>query len=173
MIPSARVTVGPSPLKILGKLLIASVAITVGVTLVVVIVGFLAEPWLLAWSGIIIRGSGVIMVCYCLFATLAASILERPRVEIGLDGFVTQGTAGRRVRRWSDIEGDFTVIRAGLQTMVAYHLTGAFKDSGWKRPANSPPGSDEVISFCGELSISATELVEVLNQWKQDLHDTT
>jgi hypothetical protein len=50
--------------------------------------------------------------------------------------------------------------------VVAYHLTGAFKESARKKFA-SLAGNDEAILICPELAIRAAELAEVLNRWKQ------
>jgi hypothetical protein len=80
---------------------------------------------------------------------------------------------GHRSRRWSDIEGSFVVIRVGLQSVIAYRLTGAFKASARIRPAPSLAGNDEAILICGELAMGAGELVEVLNRWKQGMPSAT
>jgi hypothetical protein len=173
MIPPALVTVGPSPLKVLGKLAIAAVAITVGASILVVFVGSLAAPWLLSHAEIIIACTAALLACCCGVAVPGAAVWGRPRVEIGPDGFVTRGVIGNRSRRWSDIEGSFTVIRVGLQSMVAYRLTDAFKESARIQPSASLAGNDEAILFCGELAIGAGELADVLNRWKQGVPSAT
>jgi hypothetical protein len=181
MIPPATVTVGPSPLKILGSVAIASVAITVGVTILVVFLELLAavgllgllavSPWLWSYRWMIIACTAALVACYCGIAVLGAVIWARPRVEIGPDGFVDYGIVGHRSRRWSDIKGSFTVIRVGwpigvgLQPVVAYRLTDAFKESARIKPVASLAGNDEAILICGELAIGAEELADVLNRW--------
>jgi hypothetical protein len=181
MIPPATVTVGPSPLKILGSVAIASVAITVGVTILVVFLELLAavgllgllavSPWLWSYRWMIIACTAALVACYCGIAVLGAVIWARPRVEIGPDGFVDYGIVGHRSRRWSDIKGSFTVIRVGwpigvgLRPVVAYRLTDAFKESARIKPVASLAGNDEAILICGELAIGAEELADVLNRW--------
>ena len=174
MTPSTPVTVGPSPLKILGKVAIASIGITVGVPILIVLVGFLNQaPWLLSHVWIITACTAALVTCYCGVAVLVAIISGQPRVEIGPDGFVDHGVLGHRLCRWSDIEGDFAVIRVGLQSVVAYRLTDAFKESARIKPIPSLAGNDEAILICGELAIGAGELAEVLNQWKQGVPSAT
>ena len=167
MTPPASVTVGPSPLKILGTLAIVAIAGTVGVYLVVMFLPFLTGPWLRLHAQVIIVGTAATLVCYCVLAVLGAVIWRRPRVEIGPEGFVDYGTVGHRSRRWSDIEGAFVVIRSGWRSVVAYRLTDAFKQSTPIKPLASLAPNDEAILVCGELTLGARELADVLNQWKQ------
>jgi hypothetical protein len=183
MIRPATATVGPSPLKILAKLAIVSGATTGGVTILVVflellaavgLLGVLAVPpelWSYRW--IIIACTAALTACYCGIAVLGAIIWRRPRVEIGPDGFVDYGILGHRSRRWSDIEGSFTVIRFGWGRVVAYRLTDTFKESARINPIASLAGNDEAILICGELAIAARELADVLNRWKQGVPSAT
>jgi hypothetical protein len=179
MIPPTTVAVGPSPLKVFWKLAIASIAITVAAPIFVVFVGFLAAPSLLSYAWIITACTAALGACYCGFAVYGAVNWGRPRVEIGPDGFVDYGIIGHRSRRWSDIEGSFTVIRVGwpigigLQSVVAYRLTDDFKASARIRPIASLEGNDEAILICAELAIGARELADVLNQWKQGVPSPT
>jgi hypothetical protein len=173
MIPPAFVTVGPSPLKILGKVAIVAIAMTVGAPILVVFVGFLAAPALLSHVWIITACTAALGACYCGIAVLGAVIWGRPRVEIGPDGFVDHGVLGHRTRRWSDIEGSFTVIRFGWGRVVAYRLTDTFKESARINPIASLAGNDEAILICGELAIAARELADVLNRWKQGVPSAT
>jgi hypothetical protein len=189
VIPPATVTVGPSPLKVLGSVAIASVAISVGVTILVVFLELLAAvgllgllavpPWLWSYRWIITACTAALVACYCGIAVLGAVIWSRPRVEIDPDGFVDYGIVGHRSRRWSDIKGSFTVIRVGwptgvgLRPVVAYRLTDAFKESARIKPVASLAGNDEAILICGELAIGAEELADVLNRWKQGVPGAT
>jgi hypothetical protein len=164
--PPSAVTVGPSPLKLLGTAVITSVAGIAGVSILVVVLGFLAAPWLLSHAGTIITGTAALLACYWAIAVPVAVVCGRPRVEIGPDGFETHGILGHRARRWSDIDGGFAVVRVGLQRAVAYRLTGAFKESARIQPIASlaRQGHDEAILFCGELTMGAGELAQVLNR---------
>jgi hypothetical protein len=175
MTPPTCVTIGPSPLKLLGTAVITSIAITAGASILVVFVGFLTGPWLLSHAGIIIACTAALLACYWGIAMPVAITCGRPRVEIGPDGFDTHGILGHRWRRWSDIEGGFAVVRVGLQPTVAYRLTGPLKESARIQPIASLAGQghDEAILFCGELAMGAGELAEVLNQWKQGVPSAT
>jgi hypothetical protein len=177
MTPPASLTVGPSPLKILGKVTIAAVAGTAGVCIFIVFMACSGNQWPLSNASIIIPCTAALFACYCGIAVLGAIIWGRPRIEIGPDGFVDHGILGHRLRRWSDIEGDFAVIRVGLQfglqSVVAYHVTSAFKESARIKPIRSLAGYDEAILIGGELAIGARELAEVLNRWKQGVPTAT
>jgi len=139
----------------LGKVAIASIAVTTLVLVCVVFVGFLAVPWLLSHAGTIIAGTAALLACYCGIAVLGAAVWGRPRVEIGPDGFTDRGILGHRSRLWGDIEGNFVDVTGRWQSVVAYHLTDAFKASAWVRPITSPAGNDEAILICGELAIGS------------------
>jgi hypothetical protein len=173
MDPAPAITVGPSPVKVLGATVLASIVGTVGGAILLMFLGYVAEPWLLSSIWFILAWTVAILACWCGLAAVGTILWRRPRVEIGPDGFVTQGILGRRPRRWSDIEGDFTVIRMGLGSVVAYHLTDAFKHATRIQPIAGLAGNDEAITFCGELTLGAGELAELLNRWKQDAPSTT
>jgi hypothetical protein len=162
-------TVGPSPLKLLRAALITSVAILIGASILVPLFGFLAVPWLLSNVGIVIAWTAAVVASYWAIAVSVAVISGRPRVEIGPEGFDTRGILGHRYRRWNDIEGGFAVVRVGLQPAVAYSITAALKESARIQPIASlaRQGHDEAVLFCGELTMAAGELAEVLNRWKQ------
>jgi len=167
MTPPTSITIGPSVFKVLGKLVILSIAITALVAVLVVLVGFVAVPWLFIHAETIIAGTAVGFACYCGMAALGTIIWGRPRIEIGPECFADYGIVGHRSRRWCDIEGDFTVIIVSLQAVVAYRLTDAFKASTRIQLVASLAGNDEAILVSGELEIGARELAEMLNQWKQ------
>ncbi len=169
MVPAISVTVGPSPLKILGKLAIGSVAFTAVVGILILFMGFLGSAWILSLAWIILICTVALLACYCAIAVIVAGLCGLPRVEIGADGFVDYGIVGHRSRRWSDIEGSFVVIRVGLQRVVAYHLTAAAKESIRLMPGTSLRGYDEALLICGELEMGTAQLAEVLNQWKLGL----
>jgi hypothetical protein len=175
-------TVGPNPFKVWGQLAIATVAITGGATMLVVVLEFLAAAGLLGWVPLppwlwlhhrsVITCISVLLVGYCAIAPLVAVISGRPKIEIGPEGFVDYGVVGHRSRRWNDIEGSFTVIRVGwpmafgLRPVVAYRLTDAFKQSARIKPVASLEGNDEAILICSELAIGAGELADLFNRWK-------
>jgi len=177
MIPPA-ITVGPRPLKILGELALVSIAGTAGVSILVVFLGFLTHPWFLSNAWTIIACAAAILVCWCVIAVLGAFLWGRPRVEIGPEGFTDYGILGHRSRRWSDIDGNFTVIgvgwpfAVGRRRVVAYRLAGAFKGSARGKSAWLA-GNDEAILICPELTIGAEQLAEVLNRWKQGVPSAT
>ncbi|HEY7119953.1 MAG TPA: hypothetical protein VH475_25415 [Tepidisphaeraceae bacterium] len=189
MIPPATVTVGPSPLRIFAGIAIASVAITVGLTIVVAflellaavgLLGFLPVPiWLWSHRWVIVACMAAVLACYCGIAVLVTAMTGRPRLEIGADGFVDYGIVGRRSRRWSDITGSFTVIRVGwpiglgMRRVVAYRLTDACKESARIKPIGSLGENDEAILICPELTMGATELADLLNRWKQGVPGPT
>ena len=167
MTPPPSVTVGPSPLKVLGQVVLASFAGTAGLSILIVGLGFLANAWLLFHAGVIIACTAALFAGFCVFAVLCTVLRNRPRVEIGRDGFVSQGAFGRRPRRWTDVEGGFAAVKVGFRSVVAYRLTDAAKASDRVKPVAPPAGYDDAIPFCGELAIGARELAEVLNRWKQ------
>jgi hypothetical protein len=135
--------------------------------------------WLWSYRWIIVGCTAAIVACCCGIAILGAVLWTRPRIEIGPEGFVDYGVIGHRWRSWSDIEGSFTVIRVGwpfsvgLQPVVAYRLTEAFKDLARIKPVASLAGNDEAILICGELAIGAGELADFLNRWKQGVSSAT
>jgi len=169
-----RVTVGPKPLKIFGELSLLFIVGTAGVSLLVVFLGYLAHPWFLSHAWVVVGCAAAMLACWSMIAVLGALVWRRPRVEIGPDGFTDYGILGLRSRRWSDIEGDFTVIQiswpfaVGRRHVVAYRLTSTFKKFARRKPA-ALSGNDEAILICPELAIAAAELSEVLNQWKQGM----
>jgi hypothetical protein len=158
----------------LAEVALLSVVIFVGACIMIVFLGLAAHRWFLSNALIIIACTAAILVCFCAIAPVGAIVWHRPRVEIGLDGFADYGILGHRSRRWSDVEGNFTVIQVGWpfavgsRHVVAYRLTSAFKDAARKKFA-SMSGNDEAILICPELAIKAEELAKVLNQWKQGL----
>jgi len=121
----------------------------------------------------IVAWIAALLACFCVFAVVCTILRGRPRVEIGPDGFVTQGAFGRRPRRWTDIKGDFAAVKVGFQTVVAYRLTDAARESDRVKPVAPPAGYDDAIAFCGELSIGARELADVLNRRRQAVPSAT
>jgi hypothetical protein len=168
MIPPAPVTIGPSPLKVFARVAIASVIATIGAAILVPFLALLNQsPWLWSHYRPIVACTAALLICFSVIAVLGAVVWARPRLEIGPDGFVSRGVLGYRARRWSDIEGDFTVVRSNLQSVVAYRLTDAAKASNRMKPTASLAGNDEAILTCGELAIDTRALADVLNLWKR------
>jgi hypothetical protein len=161
-------TVGPSPLKVLVGTAMVTVLATVGACILILFTACLGNPWPLLHARWIVVCTAAAFAGFSGFAVLGALVWARPRVEIGPDGFVTQGFLGRRPRRWEDVDGDFAAVRSGWQRVVAYRITAAARARAGPRPSNSPKGYDEAILFCTELSIGARELADLLNRWKRD-----
>src|SRR5260370_31992545 len=104
MTPSPSITIGPSPLKVLGQVAIVFVVGTLGLSILVVFLGFLGTPWLLSNAWTIIAYIAALLACFCVSAVPGTMVWGRPRVEIGPDGFVTRGVIGCRSRRCSATE---------------------------------------------------------------------
>jgi hypothetical protein len=164
------VIIRPSPIKVLGEIILGAVVGTAGLYVFILIFGFIANPWLLSHAFTILECVVAFFACFGAIAVIVSKACHRPRVQINPDGFVCQGISGSRTRRWSDVEGDFVVGRTDLfRPMVSYRLTDeAFKAYAQKRRAASAVKKDEAIIFCAELEISASELAGILNQRKND-----
>ena len=167
MAPPPSITVLPSPIRVLRQVMLGSIVGVAGLAVMIVFLEYLGQPWLLAHARVLIVSALAIGAVFSGFAVFGALQWRRPRVEIGPDGFVTFGITSHRPRRWINVEGDFVVTRMALQPAVAYRLTDAFKQSLPKPPPASPTGTDEAITFCGELTMGAKELADLLNQRKQ------
>ncbi|HWE97807.1 MAG TPA: hypothetical protein VG269_27880 [Tepidisphaeraceae bacterium] len=171
---SRSVLVGPSPVKILGSVLVAAPLAVAGLAILIKFMGFLGPFWLRYHSNTILLCIAAAAACFCGIAIFVAMLGGRPYVEIGPDGFVTRGVAGIRSRSWGDVEGDFVVVKGWFQSTIAYRLTDAFKELRRRAGSStSPAGYDEAITFCGELRMPAEELAALLNQWKQGAPGTT
>jgi len=164
----APVTILPSPRSVLRESALASLVFIGGVAFIIVFLGFLVHAWVLyhAWS--ILAWSVAGFACYCTLATVCTLFLRVPRVEINSEGFATIGAAGRRFRRWSEIEGDFAIGRFFMRPAVVWRLTEEARKTAGIQKKNSPPDHDETIMFSTELSLRPAELVKLLNQWKQN-----
>jgi len=167
MTETDSITINSSPRKALAKLTILAIGLTAAAAIVVPVFGFFLLPPLWAHAETVIICIAALMAVWVLLAALGITIGHRPRVEIGPESFVTQGIVGRRSRRWSDVAGEFTVVTVKWQRHVAYRLTREFKESTPPSPSAAMAGYDEAIIFCGELSIGAQQLADLLNQWKQ------
>ena len=167
MVPDSPVIVGPSPPRILGKLLLASAAITAGAAVISVVVGFVAVPPLLANAEMITAVTAAVLACFTVIAMSGATFGRRPRVEVGPEGFDVRGIVGHRFRRWGDVDGDFAVVKGRWQAAVAYRLSNAVKASTPVQPPAGLAGYDEAIAICGELTIGARQLADLLNRWKR------
>jgi hypothetical protein len=184
MTSPATITVGPSLGKILGGVTIATIAITIGAVALVLcleraaaagLLGLLpVPPWLWSHRWGVVAALATLLGCYRGIAVLGALLWARPRIEIGEERFTDYGVVGKRSRRWSEVEGSFTIIQVGWpialfkQPVVAYRLTDAGKKAaGIKQPIELLPGFDEAILICGELAIEPGELADVLNECKR------
>jgi hypothetical protein len=184
MSPPDTLTVGPSLLKIVGGVTLATLAICVVLVALVFVLEYLANAGLLGllpvplwvWSHrwAIVGWTSLALASYRGIAVLGALLWSRPRIEIDSNGFTDYGVVGKRSRRWTDIEGRFSLIRIGFpfavgwQQVVAYRVTNECKTAAMIKPLDFLAGNDEAILICGELTLSAVELADVLNRCKQD-----
>jgi hypothetical protein len=165
---NAPIIIPPSPLKVLGESALASLLVAGGVAVLIVFVGFLAHPWLLYHAWTILAWTVAGLACVCVAAMLATLIWHLPRIEINSEGFATVGAAGRRFRRWSEIEGDFSTARFFLRPVVVWRLNNEAKKTILIQNQIALSGHDEAIMFSSELSLRPAELAKLLNQSKQD-----
>jgi hypothetical protein len=164
--PSHHVTVGPDLAKLFGRVAFPCVCFPAGFAFFLLGCQFqFGQGWLLSSGWLIVLVIGAVVVGCGAAVMLTAIFGHRPRLEIGLDGFVLYDILGSRSRRWSDIEGSFEVIRLSMRSGVGYRLTQDFKEAvGYK--ANSwLVGNDEAI--WGAFRLPIDELAELLNQHKE------
>jgi hypothetical protein len=106
---------------------------------------------------------------FVLCAMAVSLIRDVPRLEVGPDGFVVRYLMPSHSRRWSDIEGEFTVRElARFGKVVVYCLTEAFKKSQQypaQKMAEEMPGIDDFI--LNNFEMSPDELAELLNDHKR------
>ncbi len=88
-------------------------------------------------------------------ASVAAVVLQRPRVVITPEGFTVYTLFGEGARRWRDIHGEFAVIRIGWVKAVGYNLTTGNK----ARAGYSGYGA----AITGAYGVPAERLAELLN----------
>ena len=153
-----QVVIGPSTLKLIGTLGLGGLGMTVGSAMLVS--GLFGRQFLLSTGWIFVAFLGVSAAC----ALAASLLLSRPRIEIGPVGFTVHALAGGRSRSWSDIEGDFVVLKSGFSNAVGYRLTPACKESIKIKPTTLFQGNDEAIS--GAYAVSIQQLARVLNDYK-------
>jgi hypothetical protein len=163
MTASNLISVGPNPLKLIGTQVLGGIGVTGGITLV--LLSIFGLNWLLSSGWAIVAVTGALVACACGTMALAAIIGRKPRVDIGPDGFLVRAVFGSRWRRWSDIEGNFTVIKIGWVKAVAYHLTTAYKTRVGRKPTSRLSGYDDAIF--GAFQLAAEELAELLNAQKR------
>lgn len=96
---------------------------------------------------------------------MITGVANKPRVEIGMDGFVRRTIFGTRSRRWSDVKGEFAVAWVGPIRAIAYCVTPQFREAAGIKPQPILKGYDEDIT--GAYSISLFELAELLNEHKR------
>lgn len=156
--PDNVVVIGPSTLKLLATLGLGGCGMTAGVAFL--LAGLFGASFLQStgWIIVAIVGSGVVG------ALAMALIRRRPKIEIGPEGFVVHALIGKHSRRWSDIAGDFVVIRIGYSQAVGYRLTEACQEATRFQPTTLFSGNDAAIS--GAFAVSMTELANILNDFR-------
>lgn len=162
------IIIPPSPLKVLRESALTSLLVTAGFAFLIAVFGFLIYPWLLYHAWIILASTLALLACFCVAALLATLIWHLPRLEINSEGFATVGAAGRRFRRWNEIEGDFSTARFFMRPVVVWSLTEESRKTARIQKPNSPQQHDEAVMFTTELALSPAELAKLLNQWKHD-----
>jgi hypothetical protein len=159
--------IGPSHAKLVRMFVTGSLGLTVALAGIVaaVALSFFGSDWLASSGWVIIAVGASVVVCAFGALCLVGAIARKPRVEIGPAGFVVRTLFWSRSRRWSDVEGEFTVIKIASLEAVGYHLTAPFKEASGIKPPRSLGGNDEAIS--GAYTISLTELAAILNDHKR------
>jgi hypothetical protein len=154
MTQPGTVTVPPSPLRLLGTLLVGNLLMAagiLGVSLGLVGVG--------TWTAVACAGVAALTTLLYLVACLR----RRPRVVLTPDGFVAEKLFGRDARRWDEIDGPFAVIRIGWGEAVGYKLTPACRARTRKKSPPGLSGYDGAVAGSA-LPCSAGELAELLNE---------
>jgi hypothetical protein len=160
--PANVVTVGPSPLKLFGMVALGGLMVAAGLS--GVLLALFGLNWLLSSGWVVAAAAGGVVAGCGGALALAGAVGNRPRVEVGPEGFVLRTLFGSRSRRWADVEGDFEVLKIGLSEWVGYRLTRAFKESARVKPTKLLAGNDEAI--VGAYGVPIGELAELLNQHK-------
>ena len=101
---------------------------------------------------------------------LVAAVRGRPRVVLSSEGFVFEKPIENETYRWSDIAGQFSVIKIGMSEAVAYKLTPEYKARSGKKPNSWLAGYDAAGG--GAFPCSAAELAELLNEHKERSRDS-
>lgn len=122
--------------------------------------GLFGRQFLLSTGWIFVTFVGVSAAC----ALVASLLRSRPRIEIGPNGFSVHALIGGRSRSWSEIEGNFVVLKSGFSNSVGYRLTPACKEAIKFKPTKLFQGNDEALS--GAYAVSIQELASVLNEYK-------
>ncbi|HEY1065444.1 MAG TPA: hypothetical protein VGE52_05020 [Pirellulales bacterium] len=94
-----------------------------------------------------------------------AIVRKRPRLEIDSAGFTILPLFGETARRWSDIDGDFEVIKVGWTQGVGYRLTTAYKEANRFTPTTLFAGNDEALS--GAFAAPMQQIADALNERKR------
>jgi len=164
------VTVGPSPLKLLVALLIACLWGAFAAALFVLVLALkrwqLHIPQDLRWTNV--GTAAALTACGVGALIMLIWLTQKPRVEIGPDGFVSRTLFRTRTRRWCDVDGDFAVVRIGFLRAVAYRLTPDVKKTVGAKPSPLLQGYDEDIT--GAYAVSLRELARLLNEQKRLSH---
>ena len=155
---SERLVIGPSTAKLLGTMGIGALGMAVGAAMLIVAI----------WGMPDLQSKGWIVVAVIAVLGIGNLVIalgrQRPRLEIDAEGFSVLPLFGGHSRRWSDIEGDFVVIKCGFTQGVAYRLTPAYKASIGFKPTTLFEGNDQAIM--GAFALPIQELAELLNEHK-------
>jgi hypothetical protein len=156
-------TIGPNWRKLLVALLVGGLALTAGISLVL-LKGLGVDRLGASWWMVVAVVGGVVGCCVGALV-LAAIVGQRPRVEMGPNGFVVRRVFGSYSRSWDDVEGEFEVIKIGHGKAVGYRLTEEHKRWAGIKPTSLFAGKDEAMS--GELRVTMEELAALLNEHKR------
>jgi len=157
--------VGPSLGKLLGTMGLGALGMIVGAALL--IVSFWGIGALLWWGWYVVAAIAIFGIGNLIIALQR----QRPRLELNAQGFTVLPIFGGHSRRWSDIDGDFVVIKCGLNQAVAYRLTPAYKASIGFKPTTLFQGNDQAIM--GAYALPIPELAKVLNEYKARVASAT
>ena len=152
------VVIGPSPLKLIATLGLGGLGMTAGSAMLVS--GLFGRQFLLSAGWIFVAFVGVSAAC----ALVVSLLRSRPRIEIGPVGFTVHALVGGHSRSWSEIEGDFVVVKSGFSNAVGYRLTPACKESIKFKPTTLFQGNDEALS--GAYAVPIQQLASILNEYK-------
>ncbi len=150
------VTVPPSLFRLLRMLVLGNLFMVGGI--VGMSVGTFGLGSITVWACAAVVGLSIVLYP-------VAAVRQRPRVVLTPDGFASDKLFGREAHRWEDVDGRFGVIEVGWNKVVAYKLTADYKARVGKKPTSLFSGYDAALG--GALALSAAELAELLNEYKQ------
>ncbi len=154
--------IGPSLARLLSTMGVGALGMSVGAAML--IVAFWGMPVLVAKGWIVVA----VIAALGIGNLIIALVRDRPRLELDDEGFSVLPIFGGHSRRWSDIDGDFAVIKCGLYPAVAYRMTPAYKQVIGFKPTTLFQGYDCVIAGAYALRSGAgraVERVETAGAW--------